>query len=301
MDRLVPTYQLYGEKSGQKSDFWLHCETIPARSRLHHWEIRPHRHDNFFQILYIFAGSGDAVFDSESHDIRPASIVTVPPGLNHAFRFSRDVDGLVITVLASQMKAAPGDRSPLGAWLGQPHLIRLEPENEDAAYAASSLLRLGEEFAGQRAGRTELLDAYLTSALRLSLRISLVEQDERREMDEGESRMERLNGLLQQHLRSHKPAAFYADALGISPTHLNRVVRRMTGQSAHELIAGKLLDLAKRELVFTFGSIQEIGYRLGFADPAYFSRFFLKRTGQTPRNWRIAAQRKLGGEEHNEP
>lgn len=104
-------------------------------------------------------------------------------------------------------------------------------------------------------------------------------------------------GLIQQHLLSHKPAAFYADALGISPTHLNRVSRQMTGKSAYELIARKLLDQAKRELVFTFGSVQEIGYRQGFADPAYFSRIFLKGTGQTPRNWRIAEQLKLGGRE----
>ncbi|TXI10768.1 MAG: AraC family transcriptional regulator, partial [Rhizobium sp.] len=52
MTRNVPTYELYGENSGGNPDFWLHCETISSRSSLHHWEIRPHRHDNFFQILY---------------------------------------------------------------------------------------------------------------------------------------------------------------------------------------------------------------------------------------------------------
>jgi AraC family transcriptional activator of pobA len=70
----------------------------------------------------------------------------------------------------------------------------------------------------------------------------------------------------------------------------------MTGQSARELIARKLLDEAKRELVFTFDSAQEIAYRLGFADPAYFSRFFLKQTGETPRAWRLRERAKLEGE-----
>jgi len=45
---------------------------------------------------------------------------------------------------------------------------------------------------------------------------------------------------------------------------------------------------------FTFGSVQEIAYRLGFSDPAYFSRFFLKQAGQTPRSWRMAERAKLG-------
>lgn len=87
--------------------------------------------------------------------------------------------------------------------------------------------------------------------------------------------------------------AFYAAELGISPTHLNRFVKAMTGKGAHELITRKLLEEAKRELIFSFGSVEEISYRLGFADPAYFSRFFLKQTGGTPRAWRIAERTKL--------
>ena len=62
-------------------------------------------------------------------------------------------------------------------------------------------------------------------------------------------------------------------------------VMRDTEELIAELIAGKLVEEAKRQLVFTLGSVQEIGFRLGFADPAYFSRFFFKYTGETPRVW----------------
>ncbi|HEX8048933.1 helix-turn-helix domain-containing protein [Rhizobium sp.] len=294
MSRPVPTYELYGENTGRKPDFWLHCETIPSRSSLHHWEIRPHRHESFFQILYIDAGSGDAVFDGESHAIVPPAVITVPPRLNHGFRFSRDIDGFVITVLISHLKTLPGDRSRLGEWLAKPHLTRLDMENEDAAHVAGTLRRLGEEFANRRSGRNDLLEAYLTSALLLTARLSQQEEEGQGASDESERRMEILHSLIQRHFRSHKPAAFYAEALGISSTHLHRIVRGKTGYGAHELIARKLIDEAKRELVFTFGSVQEIGYRLGFADPAYFSRFFLKQTGETPRAWRMAERERLG-------
>ncbi|MFS8110441.1 helix-turn-helix domain-containing protein [Rhizobium jaguaris] len=294
MSKSVPTYELYGENTGKKPDFWLHCETIPSRSSLHHWEIRPHRHERFFQILYIDAGSGDAVFDGESHAIMPPAVITIPPRLNHGFRFSRDIDGFVITVLISHLKAAPGDRSRLGQWLATPHLTRLDTSSQDAAYVAETLKRLGKEFANRHSGRNDLLEAYLTSALLLTARLSQQGGEGQGASDESERRMETLYGLIQRHLRSHKPAAFYAEALGISPTHLNRVVRDKTGQGAHELIVRKLVDEAKRELVFTFGSVQEISFRLGFTDPTYFSRFFLKQTGQTPRAWRIEERERLG-------
>ncbi|UWU18234.1 helix-turn-helix domain-containing protein (plasmid) [Rhizobium sullae] len=292
MTKFVPTYELYGESAGKKPDFWLHCETIPSRSSLHHWEIRLHRHENFLQILYIDAGSGDAIFGQEQHVIHPRTVITVPPGLKHGFRFSKDIDGFVITVLASNLKATPGDRSRLGEWLAEPHLTELDMQNEDAAYVAQTLTRLGEEFSCRRSGRNDLLDAYVTSALQLTARIS--EGAESEAADENSRRMEVLSGLIQQHLRGHRPAAFYARELGISPTHLNRIVKASTGHSMHELIARKLTDEAKRELVFTFGSVQEIGYRLGFGDPAYFSRFFLKQTGETPRAWRMAERTRLG-------
>lgn len=294
MSRSVPTYELYGENTGRKPDFWLHCETIPSRSSLHHWEIRPHRHESFFQLLYIDAGSGDAVFDGVSHAILPPTVITVPPRLNHGFRFSRNIDGFVITVLISHLKALPGDPSRLGEWLAAPHLTRLDPDNADAAYIAGTLRRLGAEFVNRRGGRNDLLEAYLTSALLLTARLSQQEDEEQGAADENERRMEILYGMIQRHFRSHRPAAFYAEALGISPTHLNRIVRGKTGYGAHELITRKLTDEAKRELVFTFGSAQEIGYRLGFADPAYFSRFFLKQTGETPRAWRTTQRAKLG-------
>ncbi|OWV97613.1 AraC family transcriptional regulator [Rhizobium sp. R72] len=294
MTRIVPTYELYGENTGRKPDFWLHCETIPSRSSLHHFEIRPHRHDSFFQILYIDSGSGEALFSDAWLPIKAQSVITVPPAQDHGFRFSRDIDGFVITVLSSHLKAIPGDRSRLGGWMASPHLTNLDMGNEDARYVAACLQRLGREFSQRRAGRNDLLDAYLTTALLLTARISSQTQEDRPAADENERRMELLHDLLQRHFKSHQPAAFYAKALGISPTHLNRIVRAATGHGAHDLIARKLVDEAKRELVFTFGSVQEIAYRLGFSDPAYFSRFFLKQAGQTPRSWRMAQRAKLG-------
>ncbi len=285
--RAIPTYDLYGEKSGDSAGFWLHCETIPSRSSLHHWEIGLHRHEQFFQILYIEAGSGDAVFDTTVHTITAPTVITVPPLSRHGFRFSKDIDGYVFTVLTSHLKTMPGDHCRLGAWLGVPRLTALLPEQADSRFIADTLHRLAAEAAARRTGSADLCEAYLTSALRLTARVSAAGQGEE---DGGATRNERrlsvLTGLIHQHFRSHKPASFYATALGISPTHLNRIVKQFTGGSTQTLINSKLIDEAQRELLFTQIPVQEIGFRLGFTDPAYFSRFFLTRTGLSPRQWR---------------
>lgn len=294
MKKTVPTYELYGEKTGERPDFWLHCETVPSRSSLYHWEIGLHRHESFFQILYIAGGSGDAVFGENVHTIEPPVVITVPPALGHGFRFSRDIDGFVFTILASHLKVAPGERSRLGTWMATPRLTRLDG-SVDATYVAATLTRLADEWETSRSNRTDLLDAYLTSVLTLTARLG--ETGDGRD-DAGDSenqqRVQRFLALLQQNYRLHWPAAHYARELGLSPTHLNRITRGVTGLSAHDMIARKLVDEARRELVFTRASVQEISFRLGFADPAYFSRFFLRQTGSTPRAWRLAERERLG-------
>ncbi|WP_439614809.1 helix-turn-helix domain-containing protein [Shinella sp.] len=289
MTRHVPTYDLYGERTGNAPDFWLHCETIPSRSSLHRYEIGLHRHQSFFQILYISAGSGDALFGTGQVKLTPPAVVTVSPGVDHGFRFSRDVDGHVFTMLASHLRLA----GEVGRFVAEPRVTPLDAGDPDGAFVIATLERLAAEWSARRNGRTDLMEAYLLSLLTLTARLS-----GRDDAPEGAAarRMEHLNGLIQQHFRAQRPAGFYAEKLGISPTHLNRIVKAATGLSAHAYIGRKMIDEAKRELVFTEMPAQEIGLRLGFADPAYFSRYFLRETGETPRAWRRRERARLAAQ-----
>ena len=50
--------------------------------------------------------------------------------------------------------------------------------------------------------------------------------------------------------------------------------------------ASRILLEAQRALLNSTLSIAQTAYYLGFNDPAYFSRFFTKATGQSPRSFR---------------
>jgi AraC family transcriptional activator of pobA len=47
---------------------------------------------------------------------------------------------------------------------------------------------------------------------------------------------------------------------------------------------------AKRLLLYTGMTVAEVGYDLGFEDPAYFTRFFAEREGRAPSAFRAAAR-----------
>lgn len=288
--RSVPTYMLYGENALKEPDFWVHCETIQARSSRHEWEIRLHRHESFFQILYLESGSGDAVLDGRIIQISPPSVVIVPARFNHGFRFSRDVKGLVLTILNTHLGHGPGER---GGLFSVPQVTRLDISQPDAAYVGQTLTRLADEFDNRRVGRSSLLAAYISLTLHLLTRISSAENEDHQLARDKGNRVEALQALIQQHFRSHKPVAFYAEALNVSLTHLNRIVRSALGCTAHDLIAEKLMEESKAQLLFSVAPVSEIAAHLGFTDPAYFSRFFLSRAGEPPRAWRLREQLRL--------
>jgi AraC family transcriptional activator of pobA len=107
-------------------------------------------------------------------------------------------------------------------------------------------------------------------------------------------RMQELGDLIDTHLMEHRPLAFYAERLGISPTHLNRLCRLHFGESVQALVDRKLVSAARRELVFSPFPAKAVAFSLGFSDPAYFSRFFRKKTGMTPGRFRIAQRGRSG-------
>eukprot|EP01035_Chromulina_nebulosa_P054921 gene54921-75255_t len=83
----LPSYLLYGEQGASAVAERLHVETIRARSRLHDWEIKPHRHEVLFQILYIARGQAEAWLDAAHQPLVGPCAVCVPAMTAHGFRF----------------------------------------------------------------------------------------------------------------------------------------------------------------------------------------------------------------------
>lgn len=121
----------------------------------------------------------------------------------------------------------------------------------------------------------------------------------RRHIDEGpDSRPSAARRLVQaycdrlvQDYASGAGMAEYAQALGVTPTHLTRVCKAETGRTAATLLTERLLHAARRLLVATDTPVQDIARHLGFGSAAYFTRFIQQHTGHSPTALRRAAQR----------
>src|SRR5487761_1957877 len=107
----VPAFYLYGESLQPPDERLIHIETIAARSQLHDWVIRPHRHRDLHQILMTKRGRVEETLDGRTETMTSPVAIVVPAGVIHAFRFQAGTDGLVISYappLAREL-AAPSD------------------------------------------------------------------------------------------------------------------------------------------------------------------------------------------------
>ncbi len=290
----VPTYQLYGEKNPGEAEFWLHCETLRSRTELHNWEIVPHRHEAFFQLFLVSSGSGEIIAGAETQRFGAPCALFIPPRAVHGFRFSRDAEGLVVTALADRLASIAATERSISAFAASPRIVPLADGDAPGGRAADTVARIHAELAGHAPGRGMLLEALVVSAVVELVRAAEFAPAARDDLrDRDRRRLAELDALIGAHFRERRPVSFYAERLGVSPTHLNRLTRAAAGTSVQEQVTRRVLEAARRDLVFTPTPVQAIAYSLGFADPAYFNRFFRKRTGSTPGAFRREERRRL--------
>lgn len=77
-----------------------------------------------------------------------------------------------------------------------------------------------------------------------------------------------------------------ARQLAVHSNHLNHCARATTGKTTTDHIATRLTSEAKALLRHTDWNIAEVGYSLGFDEPAHFTYFFKKQTGLAPSAFR---------------
>ena len=282
----IQSYSLFGES--QHLPDVLHCETIAERSVLHDWELAPHRHARLHQVLLVESGGGTAHLDDARYPLRPGTLINVPPGHVHAFRFQQHTQGWVTTLadeLMDEIFVRVGD---VRRDLAQPAVL---PAN---AYVSQTVAQIWQEFSGRAKARALVLRGL--SATLLGWVARAMEEHQPSEPAPAESSLvQRLEALIEVHFLEHWQVADYARALAVSPTHLSRVARAATGVSAQRLMEGRLMREARRNLAYTHLGVATIAYTLGYADPAYFTRAFTRDAGVSPRAFRAQVSGRVSG------
>ena len=277
----VLSCNLFGE-AGDLPDV-VHCETIEVRSKLHGWELTPHRHARLHQVLLIESGGGRATMEGHGLALAPDTLINVPMGSVHAFTFVPDTQGWVVTLAAEVIDEVLVPSEGLRPVLARPSVLSAGP-------MASMIMRqIFDEHAGRRFARAQILRS-LSGVLLGEVARRLSTDEPARPKTTDNTIFRRFEALLEEHLIEHWSVADYAKALSITPTHLSRMTRAAIGQPATRLIEERMIREARRNLVYTNLPVSKIAYALGYNDPAYFSRVFSQATGMSPREFRMRVE-----------
>ncbi|WP_353475646.1 helix-turn-helix domain-containing protein (plasmid) [Salipiger sp. H15] len=270
----IPLFDLFGETGGFPDT--VHCERIWDRARLHDWVISPHRHAEITQVFFMRQGHAEVRIDGVSRTLDDGQFLLIPVQIVHGFEFQKQSEGLVLSFPAPVLASMRPASAALAARLARPVI----------GAASEALVALSDElvagFARPGPYRANLLVALAQAILAEICALAPEEED----AAPGGPRMVALDALIAAHLAEGWRAGDYAAALAITPGHLTRLCHAATGLSASRYIEGKVMTEASRLLAFTQIPVAEVGYRLGFSDPAYFSRRFRSLRGQSPSDYR---------------
>lgn len=281
--RQVPAVDFYGDTASWPIPELVHSEPLVERSELHNWKIRPHRHQDLTQLFLVLDGSGRARLDSAWHDLVSPCLLVIPERVVHEFEWQRASEGFVLSIRSDLVSALSQRMKPVGkAFLNS----RAVDVSESATYLEALFAEIHTECVEQR----PLRDASLESLIRV-LAIWLTQRSKAESAsgpapDRAGRHLRKFTRLVDEHHKAQWSVADYANALGITPSHLNSICRKVMNQSALDVIHARLLLAARRQLVYTERNIAGVAHYLGFADPSYFTRFFKRVTGMTPGEYR---------------
>ncbi|WP_432217590.1 helix-turn-helix domain-containing protein [Pseudomonas kribbensis] len=279
----IPVFKLYGESLDWPTPDLLHCETISKRSREHQWEIKPHRHADLCQLLFVFKGQAELEIEGQRTQLNEAAIQILPPLSVHGFRFSEDVEGFVVTLATPLINHL---QAQLGSAVQALAQAESYPAGQDAEYLNSLFAALQAEYNGHQPAREMLMHSLVSVIMvwvsRQAIRRHNASQRPQRQR-------EYLNGFIQlveETYRQHVKVEDLAHRLGISVSHLNGTCRELAGQPALQIMHERQLLEAKRLLTYTSMTIYEMSEVLGFSDPTNFTRLFRRRVGISPKAFR---------------
>ena len=283
----IPSYFLYGEAARAHDERTLHVESIEARSSRHRWKIDPHRHRSLHQLVLVLKGRGVAVAESSVAHFRPPALCIVPAGTVHGFEFEPGTLGSVVTLADELLQEFTRREPALLALFKDPLTLEL-PTGSPATAELLRMARLLAREHGQVApSRGLALEGCLALLLAQILRLhSATEHSAGTSLDRHRQQVASFRIAIEAGFRSNKSIPEYAKGLKVSESSLRNACLKATGQPPIHLVHARVLLEAKRQLYYTTRPVSEIAYELGFDDAAYFTRFFTRRAGISPRAFR---------------
>ena len=231
--------------------------------------VTNHQHKHS-QILLYLRGHGFQKISSKQIEVHRGSLLYFPPNTDHGFGKSQKMPPLSLVVDFKEVKIMSKTA------INRSVSLNLLSEIENTINRLVMNTDLKKEQSPQSAG------------IILQLFGLLYENLQSNEFNNQKiyPYTAKIRRLLTDQIRVIRFPREVAQLLEEDLSSINRKLRNESGLKLGNLIDEDRLNKCQQQLQSSTTKISEVGWKCGFQDPNYFARWFRKKTGQTPRQWR---------------
>lgn len=250
------------------------------------FDIKAHKHTKMHQFIFIESGEVNFFLDKEFIKVKAPAILIIPNNIVHGFKFCKSSRGIVITLFTIVLDEIIKESPMLCYFYNEPKIFK--NIQKDLFTALSILLNNFGDILDKDELEKNLLLKFKFGEILITVYRELcnASSDTPLKYSSGFAQFNKFKKLLLVEKSCNKTIDYLASRLGISKIKLNRICKSVTGKSTLWFINESLLNEAQLKLLFTEKTISEIAYDLNFTTPNYFSRFFKKQTGFTPKEFK---------------
>ena len=262
------------------------------------YEINARELSHTCMHLLCLAGEGSFVFNEHCYHIAKNDLVVIP--MPHRIKNLAAHADLQVEWLAADYKylqnLLPSNNYSIGGSisLNQDPVIKLT--DEQVRHLLDDFHRVRDRMDDRHMQfHQELMDS-----LCLTMMYDIFEAHAQREATDSHTDrtayiVKQLMTLLSTGIsRTERNVSYYAERLNVSPKYLSATIKRVTGHNVTSYIDRYTIPILKGYLDDERLSLTQIAEQMNFTTLSYFSRYCTKHLGQSPSEYRLSLQPKLG-------
>lgn len=245
-----------------------------APFRQHIRKTSPHKHNSYFEIIYLTTGKGLHTIDTKEFEIKSPVIFTIRKEQVHFWDIKTEPKGFVLIIKKNFISnCLDKDIKRLISELSAQTC--LFPKDNALVDIFTILLN---EYQVKKKPSRPIIDGLLKALLAKILESATPNISK----NSNSTTYQKFIDLLSKENELRNKVSHFAKILNTTPQNLNAICRKETGQSTTEILSNYIINEAKRLLLYTDITVSEIAHRLDFKDNSHFSKYFKRHVDQTP-------------------
>jgi AraC-like DNA-binding protein len=242
----------------------------------------PHKHNSYFELVYLSAGCGYHTIDNRRYEVRPPVLFFIRQEQVHHWDLEEGVEPEGFVLILKKIffeKSLDGELKELLEKVSQSSCAYLG----EAEVIDQVLGLIVQENAREDGGSFLFVEGLLKGLFVKILEAARPAGDRRGQRKE---LYRAFTELLLHERPLRNSVGYYAGLLNTTPQNLSLVCRKATDRTAADVLADYMIDEAKRLLAYTDITVAEVSFALSFKDPSHFVKYFKRHTAYTPKGFR---------------